>query len=418
LIDFRFALGPFFSFSGSNSSGEKGGRFSGILGKRCALPKGVDKRVDFGDIAEGEDAKTFLAKGSHDREMIRKILFVDDDPILRLAVEKRLETCADDFLLLTASDGFEAVKLLKEHPFSLVILDLVMPRMDGISLIGHLKENYSDIAIVIISSMPADELQSLATDTTVIRALQKPFRADDLIDAIEIALHHEADGGIMYAISPSVFLQMMEMDQRTCTIRILDDASGEGGILFFSEGRLLDARIGLIRGIEAAHRVFSFDSATIFIRNDCPVVADNINSDLTGIIMRAVSLRDEAEGADGFDEDGASGSSFAGDSVLPKELPTPPEIDRLVERFRALLIKNLGQDYGLQVSAAANNKPLLLNRLQALGEASGFAALRAVVGDEGRDTIRLLLPTRPPLRLELAASCPRDTLLRLLSPTK
>ena len=70
--------------------------------------------------------------------MIRKVLFVDDDQILRTAIEQRLSRQSDSFGLVTAVDGFDAVGKLKEHPVSLVVLDLVMPRMDGMSLIEHL----------------------------------------------------------------------------------------------------------------------------------------------------------------------------------------------------------------------------------------------------------------------------------------
>ena len=91
----------------------------------------------------------------------------------------------------------------------------------------------------------------------------------------------------------------MEMDAKSCTIRIIDKASRQGGILYFHEGQLLDARVGALHGIEAAYEVFSWDSATIFMRNECEPRANTINSELTPIIMKAVGMKDEAETAAG-----------------------------------------------------------------------------------------------------------------------
>lgn len=354
--------------------------------------------------------------------MIRKVLFVDDDPILRSALEKRLSTCADDFLFFTAGDGFEAVKLLKEHPFSLVILDLIMPRMDGMSLLGHLHEHFPDVPTVIVSSMPPEQLRALANHAGVVKAYSKPFRADALIDTIAKVLRREAEGGIMYSISPSVFLQLMEMDQKTCTIRIIDNTSGMGGILFFSEGRLLDARIGLERGIEAAYRAFSFDPATIFIRNTCPPLADRINSDLGPIIMRAASLRDEAEGDGNWDEEDEPSSTldnfFARNSPSDQPKHVSSQQEQLAEQFRTILSKKFGRDFALRIAKKPYDSKTLTARLNELGTASGFSSCKGVIGDRPDQTIRFLLPTRPPLWLEVDRSCPRDALMRLLISVK
>ena len=70
--------------------------------------------------------------------MVRKVLFVDDDQILRAAIEQRLGSYNDRFHLVTAVDGFDAVGKLKVHPVSLVVLDLVMPRLGGRETFGDL----------------------------------------------------------------------------------------------------------------------------------------------------------------------------------------------------------------------------------------------------------------------------------------
>jgi len=202
--------------------------------------------------------------------MVRKVLFVDDDQIMLLAIEKRFATYSDYFTMIMANDGFEAVQKLKETSVSLIVLDLKMPRMDGMSLLSHTREKYPDIPVIIVSGYRTAEMYKLAKAKGVIAYISKPFQVDDLGKIIMSTLQKEADGGIMHKVSPTVFLQLMEMEAKSCTIRILDKNSEMGGILYFKEGRLLDVRVGDTHGLEAAYRVFTWEDATIFIQNECP----------------------------------------------------------------------------------------------------------------------------------------------------
>lgn len=201
--------------------------------------------------------------------MVRKVLFVDDDQIMLLAIEKRFTAHSDYFSMIMAKDGFDAVQKLKEHTVSLIVLDLKMPRMDGMSLLTHTREKYPDIPVIIVSGYRTAEMYKLAKAKGVIAYISKPFQVDDLGKIILSTLQKEAAGGIMHNVSPTVFLQLMEMEAKTCTIRILDKKSGKGGILYFTDGKLLDVRVGEETGIDAAYQVFSWDEVTLFIENDC-----------------------------------------------------------------------------------------------------------------------------------------------------
>ena len=117
--------------------------------------------------------------------MIRKVLFVDDDQILRTAIEQRLSLHSERFGLVTAVDGFDAVGKLKEHPVSLVVLDLVMPRMDGMSLIDHLSQHYPDLPIIVASAIGDEKVAEVARSSSAFGYLNKPFQADDLVAMIE-----------------------------------------------------------------------------------------------------------------------------------------------------------------------------------------------------------------------------------------
>jgi len=83
-----------------------------------------------------------------------KILIVDDDPDMRLAIGSVLRSRSYD--VIEAGDGEEALRKLKEEKPDLMLLDLLMPKMDGFAVVKQLKnaqEGYSNIPILIISSI-------------------------------------------------------------------------------------------------------------------------------------------------------------------------------------------------------------------------------------------------------------------------
>ena len=83
-----------------------------------------------------------------------KILVVDDDPDMRLAIASVLSSRS--YQVIEACDGYEALRRLKEEKPDLMLLDLLMPGMDGFAVVKELKnaqEGYPNIPILIISSI-------------------------------------------------------------------------------------------------------------------------------------------------------------------------------------------------------------------------------------------------------------------------
>ncbi len=281
--------------------------------------------------------------------MLRKVLLVDDDPILLTALEAGLSSFHHSFEVITANDGFEAVKILEEIAVSLIVIDLVMVRMDGISLLQHVREHYPDISVIIISAMETKKMQELVSGDDIAGYLSKPFDINSLGKMILAPLKSEAKDGIMHNITPAVFLQLMEMDAKTCTIRILDKMSQKGGILYFLDGILLDVRIGKQTGIEAAYTLFTWEEVTIFIKNTCVPRTNNINSGLQPIIMKAAGMKDESLVPVFAREDTADGSGEPASPVLKKlsqycEDSLLPIHNRATTALEQMI--RLGEDYG------------------------------------------------------------------------
>ena len=121
-----------------------------------------------------------------------KILVVDDDPDIQIALTTILE--ARDYEILTANNGVEGLSKVKEERPDLIILDLLMPRMDGFAVCRELKDprwsKYSNIPILILSSVREEhsrrryELET-GMELGVNDYVEKPINPDVLLKRVE-----------------------------------------------------------------------------------------------------------------------------------------------------------------------------------------------------------------------------------------
>jgi two-component system, response regulator PdtaR len=114
-----------------------------------------------------------------------RILIAEDETIIRLDLRKLLEEAGHD-VCAEARDGAEAVELAEEHDPDLAILDVKMPRLDGIEAARRILEE-RPIPIVMLTAYGQDELVARAVEAGVFGYLVKPFRETDLLPAIKTA---------------------------------------------------------------------------------------------------------------------------------------------------------------------------------------------------------------------------------------
>jgi len=130
--------------------------------------------------------------------MSAKILVVDDDPEIREAISLILE--ANGYKVVTAQDGIDGLNKLKEDKPDLMILDLLMPRLDGFGVCKELKDprwaKYSRIPIIILSSIREDaskrryELET-GVQLDVADYVEKPIEHTVLLERVGKVLKKE-----------------------------------------------------------------------------------------------------------------------------------------------------------------------------------------------------------------------------------
>jgi response regulator NasT len=115
-----------------------------------------------------------------------RILIADDEPIIRLDLRKMLEEIGYECVAETG-DGQKAVEAARNLTPDLVILDIMMPTMDGIDA-ARIIDQEKIAPVILLSAYSQVDLVSRAKEAGVFSYLVKPFKMADLVPAIEIAL--------------------------------------------------------------------------------------------------------------------------------------------------------------------------------------------------------------------------------------
>ncbi len=121
------------------------------------------------------------------------VLIAEDDPVIRLAVRHLLEgegyTCAE------AGDGREAVEIAQQCPPRLVLMDLMMPDVDGFTAAEQLRSHprTRDVPIHCLTALDFPAARRAAERSGCEVFLTKPFDMDGLLDVVSTALHSGPD---------------------------------------------------------------------------------------------------------------------------------------------------------------------------------------------------------------------------------
>ncbi len=115
----------------------------------------------------------------------KRILLVDDEEELVMAVQARLE--ANGYQVVTAFDGEEGLKKAREEKVDLIILDLMLPKMDGYKVCATLKHDtrYEKIPVLLFTARASDEDERIGIeDCKADGYLTKPFDAQALLKRV------------------------------------------------------------------------------------------------------------------------------------------------------------------------------------------------------------------------------------------
>ena len=118
--------------------------------------------------------------------MSARILVVDDEEIV---VRSCLRILGDrDYEVDSAQDGWQALKKIEENHFDVLVLDIMMPKIDGLEVLQRVKEAHPDIDVIMITGLSQIDTAVKAMKLGAFDYLPKPFDPDELKLVVQRAL--------------------------------------------------------------------------------------------------------------------------------------------------------------------------------------------------------------------------------------
>ena len=112
-----------------------------------------------------------------------RVLVIEDNVDLRDYLRLALES--QQYEVLTARNGKEALSFLNGHAVDAVITDLFMPEMDGIETITELRKQFPTMRVIAMSGRSGVDYLTVARELGVTHTLRKPFEIDELLAALK-----------------------------------------------------------------------------------------------------------------------------------------------------------------------------------------------------------------------------------------
>jgi CheY-like chemotaxis protein len=219
-----------------------------------------------------------------------RLLIVEDDPAQARALARAFSKLRPDLTVLTAGNGLEATRLMSERPVDLLLTDLRMPEMDGFELVAWTVSHCPDAAVFTMSAYESEDAALRLNVLGAIDCFSKPLEPKAVLDRLADALEQSVHGHVQN-VSLASFLQLMEMERKTCNLTIKSD--DKSGLLVLHKGKLVDARSGDLQGEAAAISIIAWPNPSIMISRHSEVGPAVIQKSLGFMVMEAMRLHDE-----------------------------------------------------------------------------------------------------------------------------
>jgi CheY-like chemotaxis protein len=315
-----------------------------------------------------------------------KILLLDDDQdfldLYREMLSQHLPSLPD---VRVANSGSRGLALLDSEGFTLMIVDLNMPKMDGLQVLSIARRKFPQLRLMVLTSMRDEQFRTRAYAMGVDQYWIKPESDQEmglLMESIESLLAGEAQGGFRGVQSKSLvdIIQLECLSQSSCALKI-NNGHVEGKI-WIQQGEVIDAEAPELTAEPAFQRILSWKTGSFEIQPANPGRSRTIFTSYQGLLLNTAQALDEAASQILTVEPNASAQVAA---EAASSAPLLAEVSQIsgVEFVLAMgTDKNKAEDYwGLE-----NPKPMAewtratLENFRVLGERLQVGQLQQIVG--------------------------------------
>jgi len=164
-----------------------------------------------------------------------------------------------------------------------------MPEMDGYELLSYMSEHHQKIPVIVMTGFGSPDIAKRLKQRGVLHYIEKPFEINILKEKIA-GLFESGSKGYIHGFTLANFLQAVEVEQKTTTLRIR--SKEKVGYIHLQDGELIDAKTGSLKGEPAAIEILCWDDAKIDIL-DIQKSEKSIYSSLMQILLEASKRKDD-----------------------------------------------------------------------------------------------------------------------------
>jgi len=249
-----------------------------------------------------------------------KILLLDDDEQMLELYQALIEQIPSHPEVQVCNTGARAIAMLESEPFTLLITDLRMPKMDGLQVLAIVRRKFPQLRIVVLTGVPDEEYRSRAYAQGVEMFWQKPSSAEDIQlfqDCIEAMLDRPTQNleGFRGVQSKSLvdLIQLECLSRSSSMLNIT--RGGLVGKIWIQNGEIMDAATAQMTGEEAFKEILSWKSGNFEILPADPGRARTIHISYQGLLLDSAQALDEAKGP-------VAGTGPEAGSLTPGGAPT------------------------------------------------------------------------------------------------
>ena len=220
------------------------------------------------------------------------ILFADGDPNAVQYFSGTLK--ANGFNASGTTSGKEALGLYKSITPDLVVTDLVLDELDGMTVLEELKKFDPAANIIIITDRADKNMITRAFRLGVLDVLEKPLDPEFLISKIRDLLAREEralEGNLqMMSLASIIQINCEERNQAQLTLNYL----GKGGTIFFNNGEMVHAETGDLIGDEAIYSLLGWEEGTFKVKMGLEPGLITIDKNWSGLLLEGMRRIDES----------------------------------------------------------------------------------------------------------------------------
>lgn len=233
-------------------------------------------------------------------ETRHKILLLDDDPDLLDIYREILGQLPSRPEIRTATTGGRAMAMLEAEPFTLLICDLKMPKMDGLQVLSIVRRKYPELRTVVLTSMADELFRSRVYALGVDLYWQKPGSDQEIkmfLDCLESLLGRESGPGFRGVQSKSLvdIVQLECISQSSSVLRITNGPLI--GRIWINSGELIDAETDGLRGEEAFQKILAWKAGSFESLPEEPSRQRTIFKSYNALLLESAQAFDESRGA-------------------------------------------------------------------------------------------------------------------------